>query len=282
MTVDVPLPPVTVRHLGRVAGFGLFVWSLVSCSVATALFATVGLLLAPFAPSVVRRIPIVWARLFLRLTGVTVETTYDAPLPDGPVVFVSNHQGLFDIPALFVGLGEVRPFVYVAKKQIFSYPFVGWFLKAAGYVGVDRGHHASALRSLDVAGERIRGGTSVMVFAEGTRSADGSILPFKKGAFHVALKAGVSIVPVALEGSLRVNPKRRWYVCPNTVRVLVGRAHALNGRGDADRETVVREIRADVIGLHRRLGGLGGDLERAVAASGLEALQGADRPGVAP
>ena len=94
MTTGAPLPPVSVRHLGKVAGFGLFVWSLVSCSVATVLFATVGLLLAPFAPSVVRRIPIVWARLFLRLTGVTVETTYDAPLPDGPVVFVYKAPAL--------------------------------------------------------------------------------------------------------------------------------------------------------------------------------------------
>jgi 1-acyl-sn-glycerol-3-phosphate acyltransferase len=275
-----PAPvPAPVRRVGRGTGLLLFVWLLVAGGVVTVLCATAGVLAAPVSRRFVKRIPLVWSRLLLRLTGVTVETSFDAPLPDGPVVFVSNHQGLFDIPALFVGLGEARPFVYVAKKQVFSYPFVGWFLRAAGYVGVDRGNHAEALRSLEAAGERIRSGTSVMVFAEGTRSADGSILPFKKGAFHVALKAGVPIVPVALEGSLQVHPKRRWYLCPNTVRVLVGSPHRLDGRVDADREALVREVRSHVIALHRRLGGLGGDLSDAVAVNGIEALRQADRPG---
>jgi 1-acyl-sn-glycerol-3-phosphate acyltransferase len=278
-TAAAALPIPSVRHWGRLPGFALFVWTVVAGGTLTAFFATLGVVLAALSPASVPRIPLAWARLFLRLTGVTVETTFDTPLPDGPVVFVSNHQGAFDIPALFAGLGEARPFVYVAKKQVFSYPFIGWFLRAAGYVGVDRGNHAAALRSLDVAGERIRGGTSVMVFAEGTRSADGSILPFKKGAFHIAMKAGVPIVPVALEGSLHVNPKRRWYVCPNTVHILVGTACSLEGRTEADREVVVREVRGRVVGLHRRLGGLGGDLANGVAATGLDALLRADRPG---
>jgi 1-acyl-sn-glycerol-3-phosphate acyltransferase len=262
-----------------VVGFTFFLWTLASGAMVTALLAGFGTVVVLLIPDAAHRIPLIWSRALLLMTGVRVETTFEAPLPDGPVVLASNHQGICDIPALFVGLGRDRPFVYVAKKQVFAYPFIGWFLKAAGYVGVDRGNHAAALQNLEKAGERIREGTSIMVFPEGTRSHDEAILPFKKRAFHVAMRAGVPIVPIALEGSLQVSPKRRWYVCPNTVHIRAGVAYPLSGMTDGDRERVVAEVRTRVSELHRQLVGLGGGVGDAVAAPGLAAFAATVRTG---
>jgi 1-acyl-sn-glycerol-3-phosphate acyltransferase len=274
-----PLPVLPLRKWPRALGFLFFVWTLVAASVISVVDASLGMLLMPFRPSFAAWIARAWGIHVIRASFVKVETIFEEPLPEGPVIFVCNHQGNYDILALFEGLGGVKPFVFVAKKSVFSYPFIGWFISAAKYISVDRGNREKAIASMKAAGEKIRAGQSVMIFAEGTRSADGSVLPFKKGAFHVAMEARVPLVPVAIEGSLQVNPKRRWYVCPNTIRILVGPACRIDGITEAARDAVIREVRSTVIRLHRRLGGLGGDESQAIAASGVEALAIADSAG---
>ena len=270
-----PLPPVVVRRWPRPVGFLFFVWMLLTGSVVTVLCALGGLLTMWAVPAMARIMPRVWSRTVLALGGIRLRTDFEAALPAGPVIFIGNHQSMFDILALFAGLSLRRPFVFVAKKSIFSIPFLGWFVRAAGYIPVDRGDRDSAIRSLEMAGARVRAGTSVMVFAEGTRSHDGRVLPFKKGPFHVAMQARVPIVPLAIEGALQVSPKRRWYVCPNTIRVLVGAPIDLSEVTEADRDALIRTVRTQVIRLHRRLGGAGGDLDNAVATSVTRAIDGA-------
>jgi 1-acyl-sn-glycerol-3-phosphate acyltransferase len=250
-------PAGCAREGSRLTGSARFVWVFAATAVVTVVVVGLGLALLPFVPATARVVPRLWSRAVLAAAGVRVRVTFDAPIPEGPVLFVSNHQGNFDIPALFVGLGGARPFVYVAKKSVFAWPFVGWFMRAAGYVPVDRGHHASARASLEAAAAQVRAGTSVMIFPEGTRSADGAVLPFKKGAFHLATQARVPIVPIALEGSHLVQPKHRWSVRPHDVRILVGRAHDLSRMTDADRDRVLAEVRASVVAQHLRLGGRG-------------------------
>lgn len=272
-----PLPALEVRRWSRVAGFAFFAWAITAASALTVVCALLALSFMWFIPGFAWSMPRFWAASLLFVSGVKVETTYEQPLPEGPVIFISNHQGNFDILSLFVGLG--RPFVFVAKKSVFRYPFLGWYITAAKYISVDRGDRGQSIRSLERAGDKIREGTSVAVFAEGTRSADGSILPFKKGAFMVAMKARVPLVPVAIEGSLQVNPKRRWYVCPNTIRILVGPAYPMAQVGEQGRDQVMHDLRSTVIRLHRRLGGLGGDEANAIAAAGLEGIARADSAG---
>lgn len=275
-----PLPPVRIRRWPRWLGGLFWAWTLAVASVSSIVCALVALLLLKPVRRSAEVMPRIWSGSILSAAGVRVETHFEAPLPDGPVIFVSNHQSNFDILALFVGLGLVRPFVYVAKKAVFTYPFIGWFISAAKYISVDRGNTAQAIKSMEAAGEKIRAGASVMVFAEGTRSADGSVLPFKKGAFHVAMKARVPLVPIAIEGALQVNPKRRWYVCPNTIRILVGPHLDMTNVREAERDDVIRKMRSTVIRLHRRLGGLGGDERNAIAAAGLEGIASANSAGV--
>jgi 1-acyl-sn-glycerol-3-phosphate acyltransferase len=267
-----PLPPLRPKRWNRAIGFAFFLfgyafacfWTIVCASTVfvVMLFSRDGQLFFRISRS--------WASTVLKVAGVSVETHLEGPLPEGPVVFVCNHQSTMDILALFVGLP--RWFVFVAKKSIFSYPFLGWAIKAMQYISVNRGNREAAIKSLEAAAVRIRGGLSVTVFPEGTRSSDGSILPFKKGPFMLALHAGVPIVPVAIEGSLLVNPKRRMYLCPNTIRILVGPPIPTAGLGEADRDALIAAVRSNVVRMNRRLGGPGGDETTHVAARGFEGI----------
>src|SRR4030095_3124360 len=114
--------------------------------------------------------------------------------PKRPTIYISNHQSALDAPVLFYGLWPVR-FRFVSKHTLKYVPVMGWYLLLARYIFIDRSNHRTALLALDAAGVRIRAGTSVVVFPEGTRSDTGAILPFKKGPFALAVKAGVAICP---------------------------------------------------------------------------------------
>jgi 1-acyl-sn-glycerol-3-phosphate acyltransferase len=268
----VPFPSVAVRKWPKLLSQAFFGWGMLSASVQSATLVPLAFAVTP-GDRTGRRVwavTLMWARGILKSVGVKTDVTYEAPLPDGPCIFVCNHQSTIDILALFDVIP--RRFVFVAKKQVFSYPFIGWHISAAGYIKVDRSNRESAIKSLDVAGERIRNGVSVTVFPEGTRSKDGSILPFKKGPFILALKAGVPIVPVAIEGALNVSPKIGMEVTPNTVRIAFGKAYETKGLTEADRDALIRSVRTSIIRMHRRLGGLGGDEKNAIAASGVEGI----------
>lgn len=162
-----------------------------------------------------------WGRTICRLAGVTVTVEgLERLAPDRPYIFAANHQSQFDI---FVLLGHFpADFRWLAKKELFQIPLFGWAMRRAGYIPVDRGHGRKALVSLQEAARRIAAGTSVVIFPEGTRSADGRLLPFKAGAMVLAIKAGVDLVPLAISGTRLVLPKGRLLARPGRVTVRVG------------------------------------------------------------
>ena len=128
--------------------------------------------------------------------------------PKRPTVYVCNHQSTFDIAVVLRALPV--NFRFVAKRELQWVPILGWYLVLAGHILIDRKNRSRAISSLEQAAKRIRGGTSILMFAEGTRSEDGRILPFKKGPFQLALKAGVAVCPVTIEGTARLMPKNSW------------------------------------------------------------------------
>jgi 1-acyl-sn-glycerol-3-phosphate acyltransferase len=183
-----------------------------------------------------------WARIIAALTGVTVAVESRARLdPARPYVFMSNHLSAVDIWAVLVALPV--PVRMIAKKQLAAIPLLGWAMWAGRFIFIDRHNPASARRSLEKAKDRIRNGQSVLLFPEGTRSRDGRLLPFKKGGFHLAIDAGVSIVPVALAGTNLAMPPGSLLLRPGRARVTIGEPIATDGLGGRDAEALMERVR---------------------------------------
>jgi len=208
----------------------------------------------------------IWAPSALRLAGVTVKVHARAPEPQGPAIYASNHESALDVWALLRAIP--RNVRFVAKQELFEIPIFGWYLKLARFIAVDRRDHARAVLALKKAGEIVRAGTSLIVFPEGTRSADGRVQPFKKGPFVVAMEARVPVVPLAISGASALTPKRRLEVSPGIIHVAMGEPVCPDDF--PDKEALLREVRRRIIELHRSIGGKGGDLEGAVAMRGVE------------
>ncbi|TYO97510.1 1-acyl-sn-glycerol-3-phosphate acyltransferase [Geothermobacter ehrlichii] len=147
-----------------------------------------------------------WGRIGLALAGVRLRIKGLENIPaDRPVIFMANHQSNFDILALLAGIpGQFR---WLAKAELFRIPLFGLVMRQAGYIPVERGDRRESLESMKMVASRITAGASVIIFPEGTRTEDGSLRPFKKGGFLVALQSGVEIVPVAISGSFTIMPK---------------------------------------------------------------------------
>ena len=145
-----------------------------------------------------------WGRLGISLAGIRVTVSGAEHIPDGPIIVMSNHASNFDILAM---LGYFpRPLSWIAKQELFKIPVFGWSMRRGGYIPLDRGDGRKALKSMDDAAAQIRAGASVILFPEGTRTRTGQLLPFKRGGFLLAVKAGVPVVPVSIVGSFAINP----------------------------------------------------------------------------
>ena len=162
-----------------------------------------------------------WGKVALLATGVKVKVEgLEQIQGKGPYIFMSNHQGGYDIFALQGHLPF--DFKWLAKKELFSIPFFGWTITAAGYISIDRKGTRDTVRAMNEAAQKIRDGMSVVIFPEGSRSPDGSIQPLKKGGFTLAIKSKVPIVPVAVVGSREIMPKGRITVNPGKITIRIG------------------------------------------------------------
>jgi 1-acyl-sn-glycerol-3-phosphate acyltransferase len=160
---------------------------------------------------------------------------------------MANHASSLDIWAVFVAIP--RHIRLIAKKQLARIPFFGWVMWAGRFIFIDRQNAVAARRSIEAAGQRIRSGDSVLIFPEGTRTRDGSLGPFKKGGFHLALKAGVPIVPVALRGTRALMPRGSYLLRSGTITVILGEPIPTQGLSDEDRTTLSERVRSVVEGM---------------------------------
>ena len=140
------------------------------------------------------------ARSWLRLSGVKVNVTGREHLdPNQTYVFVANHQSYLDAAPLFAFTG--RRMGMVAKKELLDAPMLGFGMGYVNVIAIDRSNRERAVETLKIVNERLRAGISFGVCPEGTRANPGEMLPFKKGAFHLAVQTGVPIVPIALKNA---------------------------------------------------------------------------------
>ncbi|PIU44859.1 MAG: 1-acyl-sn-glycerol-3-phosphate acyltransferase [Ignavibacteriales bacterium CG07_land_8_20_14_0_80_59_12] len=225
-----------------------------------ALFTAPVAVIAIVAPAVTRRTEIfdwcarAWSRMVLFTSGVRVRTKgTENIVPGRPYVYVSNHASLFDIPAVLAGIPDAVHFVY--KKELQKVVFLGWALKASTYIPVVRERGREAARSIEEAARRIREGMSVILFAEGTRSPDGRVQPFKRGAFSLAAHAGVPIIPVTINGSEHVLPKRHLAIRPGTIELVVEPPIPTEGMDTREGETHLMEQVQSIILRNHTLSG---------------------------
>jgi 1-acyl-sn-glycerol-3-phosphate acyltransferase len=174
-----------------------------------------------------------WGKSILVVSRVKVSVEGLSNIdPASPYIYMANHQSNFDIPVL---LGHLTvQFRWLAKMELFKIPIFGRAMRKAGYISIDRYHRESAFESLKVAANKIKGGVSVLIFPEGTRSRDGNIRPFKKGGFVMAIDSGVPIVPVVITGTRAIMPKGKFRVYPGHVRMVI---HQPIGTSTYTRET---------------------------------------------
>ena len=182
-----------------------------------------------------------WARGCLWLGGVRLQVVGIEHLPaQGPVVYMSNHQGNFDIPALFAGLPV--QFRWLAKAELFRIPLFGLTMRTAGYIPVERQNRRLAIQSMNLAAQRVAAGTSIMIFPEGTRSPDGALLPFKKGGFILALQAQAPIVAIAIDGSAALMAKKSLKIHSGEIRLRIFPPIPTAGLGMHDRDALMTEV----------------------------------------
>jgi len=190
-------------------------------TILTSIAGLVGTTIFGMSSTSAQRFPRLWARILLKLSGVVVTIKGGGSLKHGhPYIFAGNHQSQFDIFALQGCLGH--DFRWLAKKELFDVPVFGTAMRRVGYIPVDRSHSRAAVKSLDEAAQRIAAGTSVIIFPEGTRSADGKLLPFKSGAMVLAIKAAVPVVPMAIVGTHAILPKGKLLAKSGRVVIRLG------------------------------------------------------------
>src|SRR2546421_6793516 len=154
---------------------------------------------------------------FVRSVGVRVKVSGLERIPSCACLFAANHTSSADAPAV---VGAIpRRIAILLKKSLFAYPIVGQAFTLARFIPVERGDHESAIASLEKATDAMKGGQSFLIYPEGTRSPDGRLREFKKGAVVMAIKAGVPIVPMVCSGAHRVMRKRSLKIYPGEILV---------------------------------------------------------------
>lgn len=240
----------------RVRGMGRFGWAALNALQAVML---VAITIVGFPVALVLRI------VFGQATGLRFAAWYWAPLiflgsgarlqVEGAEaidwsrahVLVANHASMIDIPALMRAVPA--PLRFMLKREIAAIPFLGWYAHAMGMVFIDRANAREAKKKLGDAADKLRAGATLIAFPEGTRSKDGTVGPFKGGAFQVALDAGAEIVPVAILGAGAVLRPSGFSVRPGVIRVRFGTPIQTQGLSTSQRNALAQQAREAIVAL---------------------------------
>lgn len=234
-------PPV---HLGTRLWFA---WFGLVAALVTIPASLVQLITNQFSPTArnFKRWAGLWGRLILGATGLRVVLDHATDLdPKQPYVFIANHQNTLDILSLAAKLPY--PFGYVAKAELSKVPMLGFALRHSASILIDRSDPRKSLESLKMAAKRIREGNSVLIYPEGARSYEPGLHSLKKGAFVLALEAGVPIVPVTVRNAYRFMDERRYVGRPGTIHVTMGTPVPTAGRRRRDIPDLVDAVRTQM------------------------------------
>jgi 1-acyl-sn-glycerol-3-phosphate acyltransferase len=170
-------------------------------------------------------------------------------LPPGPAVYAANHQSAMDIPLLYVYLP--RQFRIVAKIELFKYPFMGWHLTRSGQIAVDEKNVRANLKSLNRGVETMKQhNMPLVVFPEGGRTPDGEIKKFMSGAFYMAIKAGVPVVPIAIAGTMEVLQMNHYVIHPGPLELVIGKPISTEGYTTKGMDALSDKVKAAIEDLY--------------------------------
>jgi 1-acyl-sn-glycerol-3-phosphate acyltransferase len=187
----------------------------------------------------IHRVPKLWSRTIMKITGSKVSVEGEHLIPEGPVAFVANHEGDFDVPSL---LGFIqKPFGFVSKMEVKKVPILSVWMEVMNCIFLDRSNRRQAVNSIREGAAMLKEGHSILIFPEGTRSKGGPISPFKAGSFRLAIDAGVPIVPVSIKGTSCVFEKNNRMIRPAAIHITIGQPVDAN-MDIKDLADVVRQI----------------------------------------
>lgn len=220
------------------------IWCWTGCAVSTAFWAIISILGSLFTSGgklqhyCMRR----WSKDNLWLSRARVEIEgLENICGSGPQIFVANHSGLHDILSLAAFLPV--QFRWLAKKSLFRVPFMGWHMQRSGYIPIDRENPRDAARSIVDAAKEIKNGINAIAFPEGTRSRTGDLGSFHSGAFALALRSGVPLIPISLEGSYRVIKPKTLQVNPGVIiRIKIGTPIDLSLYSKGDKHRLMEDV----------------------------------------
>ncbi len=213
----------------------------------TIFLSVVALMLYPFdhKGEKINRLGRLWAIVHLRACRIKVLFEGVENISQPPYILMCNHQSVLDIFAL---LSSPRlSFKWVAKKELFVVPFLGWALKIGRNISLDRGNPRKALKAMNEAALRLKDGMNIIIFPEGTWSKDGNLLPFKKGGFSLALRTGTPIVPIGIKGTGELQPE--GFFVPRRkglIEVKIGKPVDATKEGHRSRTQLVLEVRSRI------------------------------------
>ena len=190
-----------------------------------------------------------WSKLLMWVAGAHLTIRGEVHLPpDQPALYVSNHQGAFDIPLALLSIH--RPAAFLSKIELVRIPSIGSWMKLIGCIFVERGNVASAQQSLDEAVDALKNGVSLVIFPEGTRSGSDQMKRFKAGFARIAIRAGVPIVPIVMKGTYKLKQGDAPWITPAEVEVAIEPPISTKGLTESDSHDLRQQVQ-DVI--HARL-----------------------------
>ncbi|HEX7152434.1 MAG TPA: lysophospholipid acyltransferase family protein [Thermoanaerobaculia bacterium] len=215
--------------------------------IATLFYGSLVLLIAavrstsPLIEPLIRR----WARTLVRAAGIDVQgENLEILDPNKRYILVANHYSYFDIPCIFAAVNQ--PIRFMAKASLFQIPIFGWAIGRAGFIPIDRKNRRSAVKSFDLAADRIRKGNTIVIFPEEGRSRTREMRPFQRGAFLLAIKSQQTMVPIAVDGTFDAFPVGARRVTPGRVTVRAGTPIETAGCTLRDKDRLAEASRTEI------------------------------------